>query len=194
VRCPEDAQNIVNDLEQKLADAKAWRDKILFDIRKAQAAIDAGDRKAVFTQGGLNKENVAVGRLILSLEREVAEARKRVEHAEAQAAAAALKQAIAAVAGARLYEVVCPDGVRKVRHRAASLEALRKVLQPGYVAVGQVFGHAEDGTGGFVSVPGAPSMLKALLAANGDDLIAYLAERGIGGPVVILPSNNRDLQ
>jgi hypothetical protein len=92
------------------------------------------------------------------------------------------------------FECICPDGVRKVRHRAASLEALRKVLQPGYVAVGQVFGHAEDGTGGVVSVPGAPSMLKVLLEANGHELIAYLAERGIGGPVVVLPSNNRELQ
>jgi hypothetical protein len=85
---------------------------------------------------------------------------------------------MAALPRDKWFECVCPDG-RKVRHRHHSLEALQRELQPGYRAVGQVFGHAEDGTGGFVSTPGAPSMLKALLDSQGDELIAFLAERGI---------------
>jgi hypothetical protein len=89
------------------------------------------------------------------------------------------------------FAVSCPDG-RAVRHRHSSMGALQKELQPGYRAIGQVFGHAEDGTGGFVSTPGAPSMLKALLESEGDVLMEWLAERGIGGPVVVLPSNNRN--
>jgi hypothetical protein len=44
---------------------------------------------------------------------------------------------------------------------------------------GQVFGANADDTGGIVSRPGAPSMLKALLESQGDELIAFLAERGI---------------
>jgi hypothetical protein len=59
------------------------------------------------------------------------------------------------------------------------MDALQKELQPGYRAIGQVFGHNEDDTGGFISQPGAPSMLKALLESQGDELIAFLAERGI---------------
>ena len=59
---------------------------------------------------------------------------------------------------------------------------------------GQVFWANADDTGGIVSSPGAPSMLKALLESQGDELIAFLAERGIVGPVVALPSNNRELQ
>ena len=84
--------------------------------------------------------------------------------------------------GARLWPFTrpCPDG-RKVRHRGASLESMQRVLQPGYRAIGQVFGANEDGTGGFISQPGAPSMLKALLESEGDELLAFLAEHGITG-------------
>ena len=195
-RSVDDFRQTLRICEMRLANAKKQRDVILNDIRKASAAVDAGDQRARLELGGLNKSNVAAGRLIVSIEREVAEAKKRLSMAENQAATAAAKRAsidAAAVPRDKLFEVAAPDG-RKLRHRHYSLEALRKELQPGYVAVGQVFGHAEDGTGGFVSVPGAPSMLKALLEANGDDLIAFLAERGIGGPVVALPHNNKEMQ
>jgi hypothetical protein len=77
------------------------------------------------------------------------------------------------------------------------MDALQKELQPGYRAIGQVFGHNEDGTGGFISQPGAPSMLKALLESQGDELLAFLAERGIVGSdktVIVLPANNREVQ
>jgi hypothetical protein len=86
-------RKVLNGLEVELSGAKARRDKILLDIRKASAAVDASDRQARFAQGGLNKEADAVGRLILSIEGQVAEARKRVEMAEVQAAAAAAKRA-----------------------------------------------------------------------------------------------------
>jgi hypothetical protein len=129
----------------------------------------------------LHKSDAAAGRLILSLEAQVAGARKRVALAETQVATAASKRAIAdeaAVPHNKLFETVCPDG-RRVRHRHHSLEALQKALQPGYSVVGQVFGANEDDTGGIVSRPGAPSIMKALLESQGDELVAFLAERGI---------------
>ena len=78
----EDLRKVLSGLEVKLADAKAQRDRILIDMRKASAAADKGDQRARFAQGGLNKEDAAAGRLILSLEAQVAEARKRLGMAE----------------------------------------------------------------------------------------------------------------
>jgi hypothetical protein len=133
--------------------------------------------------------------LVLSIEREVGESRKRLSMAEAQSAAAAAKRAEAddaALIRDKWFEVRCPDG-RKVRHRHHSLEALRKELQPRYVAVGQVFGANEDGTGGFLADPRS-DMMQAMLDAYGDTLLAWLTERGIVGAdktVVVLPSNGR---
>jgi hypothetical protein len=195
----DDFRKAVKDRELKLAAAKKQRDTIHIDMRKAQAAVDAGDQRARMELSGLNKANVEVGPLILSIGREVAEARGRLSLAENQAAAAAAKRAsvdAAAVMADKWFECACPDG-RKVRHRGASLESLQRALQPGYRAIGQVFGANEDGTGGFVSSPGAPSMLKALLESEGDELLAFLAARGIIGSdktVVVLPDNNRGLQ
>ena len=82
----DDLRKGLSDLEQKLGDAKARRDKILLDIRKASAAVDAGDRQARFAQGALNRRNAAAGRLILSLEAQVSEAMKRLDMAVNQAA------------------------------------------------------------------------------------------------------------
>jgi hypothetical protein len=197
-RCTtEGTQKILNELEAELAEAKVRRDKILLDLRKASAAIDAGDKRARFTQGALNKDEVAAGRLILSIERQVVEAKKRIVMADAQAAAVALKRAQSDAAPRdKWFAVSTPDG-RDVRHRHSSMEALQKELQPGYRAIGRVFGHNEDGTGGFVSTPSSPSMLKALLESDGDVLMGWLAERGITSvdkTVVVLPSNNRELQ
>ena len=158
-------------------------------------------RKHGFVQGSLNREDEAAGRLVLSITAEVKEAKKRLDMAIDQAATAAAKRAElddAAMVRGKVFEIICPDGVRRVRHRGASQEDMRRRLQPGYSIAGEVFGANADDTGGFVSVPGAPSMLKALLEANGDDLIAFLAERGIISSdkqtVVILPNNNRELQ
>jgi hypothetical protein len=176
----DDLRKALSDLEQKLGDAKARRDKILLDIRKASAAVDAGDQRARFAQGGLNKEDAAAGRLILSLEAQVAEARKRLGMAETQAATAEAKRASADAGAAsrdRLFEVVCPDG-RKVRHRHESAGALQKALMPGYRVVAEVFGAGIDDEGGLVE-PIGQSTMKTLLAAHGDELVAFLAERGI---------------
>jgi hypothetical protein len=147
--------------EVKLANAKKQRETILLDIKRANAAVDMGDQRARLELNGLNKQNVAAGRLVLSFEAKVAESRKRLAMATNQVAVAAAKRASAdeaALVRDKLFEVVCPDG-RKVRHRHHSLEALRKALQPGYSVVGQVFGMNADDTGGFVSSPGAPSMV-----------------------------------
>jgi hypothetical protein len=106
--------------EVKLAAAKRQRDIILADIGKANAAVDSGDKQARNALPGLNKANVEVGRLILSIGREVCEARGRLSLAENQAAAGALKRAqsdAAAVPADKWFECICPDGVRKVRHR-----------------------------------------------------------------------------
>jgi hypothetical protein len=169
-------------LDAKLANAKKQRDTILIAIRKASAAVDAGDQRARFAQAGLNKEADSVGRL----EGQVSEARKRVEMAEVQAATVAAKRAsvdAAAVAGDRLFEVETPDG-RKVRHRYTSSGALQKMLQPGYRVVAEVFGAGIDGREGLVE-PIGQSTMKTLLAAHGDELLAFLAERGIIGSAAI---------
>jgi hypothetical protein len=184
----EQTQTVLAELEAELAAATSRRAKILADISEANTA-SVRDQRAKLSLPALNREEIAAGRLIRSIERVLGEAKKRIAAIENQAKVRALKQAqsdAAAIPADKLFEVETPDG-RRVRHRAASLEALRKILQPGYRAIGRVFGHAEDGTGGFVSVPGAPSMLKALLEAEGDELVAYLAARGIVGPPAQAP-------
>jgi hypothetical protein len=148
------------------------------------------------------KQDAAVGRLILSLEADVREAKKRLAMAETQAETVKARQA-AAVAGPiqreRLFEVACPDG-RKVRHHHATADSLQKMLQPGYKVVAEVFGAGIDGNGGFVAPIGssAPTIMESLLDAFGDQLLAWLASRGIigsdKGTVVVLPSNSRELQ
>jgi hypothetical protein len=119
-------------------------------------------------------------RLIRSAEAQVFEAGKRLQMAENQAAVAAAKRASAdagAVSHDRLFEVVCPDG-RKVRHRHESAGALQKVLLPGYRVVAEVFGAGVDDKGGMIESIGQSTM-KTLLVAHGDELVAFLAERGI---------------
>jgi hypothetical protein len=192
----EGAQKILNELETELAEAKVRRDKILVDINKASAAA-VRDQRERLKLPALNKSNVEAGRLIVSIERQVSEAKKRLVMSENHAAAGASKRAELAVAGDRLYEVVCPDGVRKVRHRAASLEALQKALQPQYHVVSEIFWASEDNTGGFAASIGSDTksnMMDGLLQAHGDTLLAWLEARGIiGNPVKItLPANGRE--
>jgi hypothetical protein len=176
----EDLRKALNGLEVKLSDAKAQRDRILIDVRKTSAAADTGDQPARFAQAALNKEDSAAGRLILSLQAQVAEARKRLAMAETQAAIVAAKRASAdagAVPHDRLFEVATPDG-RVVRHRHESAGALQKVLTPGYRVVAEVLGAGIDDKGGVIE-PIGQSTMKTLLAAHGDELVAFLAERGI---------------
>jgi hypothetical protein len=177
----DDLRKTLRNHESKLGAAERQRNVISIDLRVASAAADGGDKKANITLTALRKSEAAAVRLIRSAEAQVFEAGKRLQMALNQQAVAASKRASAdegAVPRDKLFEVVCPDG-RKVRHRHSSLEALQKALQPGYVAAGQVFGANEDDSGGIISRPGAPSMMKALLESQGDDLVAFLAERGI---------------
>lgn len=183
----EDRRQVLNALETKLTAAKAQRDRIGIDVRKATAAADIGDQRARFAQDGLNKEDAAAGRLILSLEAHVAEARKRLAMAETQVATVAAKRASAdagVVPHDRLFEVTTPDN-RVVRQRHESAGALQKVLTPGYQVVAEVFGAGIDDKGGMIELIGQSTM-KALLAAHGDELVAFLAERGIIGSAAIM--------
>jgi hypothetical protein len=59
-------------------------------------------------------------------------------------------------------------------------------LLPNYTITAEVFGASGDGQGGFAASigPGAKSIMASLLESHGDELVAFLAERGI------IPSNN----
>jgi len=180
----EDRRKIVAAYEAKLAGAKAQRDRILIDVRKASAAADMGDQRARFAQGGLNKEDAAAGRLILSLEVQVAEARKRLAMAETQVATVEANRHVMAAPRdgepVRWFEVRTP-GDRVIRHRAASLDALQGALLKGYVVTAEVFGASPAGLGGVAAQIGSdvPSIMAGLLAAHGKDLQTWLASHGV---------------
>jgi hypothetical protein len=187
-RTVEDFKATLKSREVALANAKKQRDTILNDIRIANAAIDAGDKQARLQLNMLNKSKVEIGRLILSIQHGVSEARGLLALATNQAAAAALKKAqveAAAVPKDKLFETACPDG-RRVRHRHHSIEALRRELQPGYIPIGQVFGANADDTGGFVA-DAKSNMMDGPLQAHGDTLLAWLASRGIVGSITQAP-------
>ena len=168
--------------EVKLIAAKKQRDVIQIDMRKATLAVDLGDQKARLELHNLRKSDDTIARLISSLETQITEAGKRLQMAETQAATVASRRAVAdeaAVPHNRLFEVVCPGpDCRKVRHRHASAGELQKVLEPGYRVTAEVFGAGNDDKGGMIE-PIGQSTMKTLLAAHGDELIAFLAERGI---------------
>jgi hypothetical protein len=172
-------------LEAELVTAKGRRDKILIERQKAIAAVDTGDQRARFAQAALNKEDGAAGRLILSLEAQVADARKRLAMAETQAATVEAKSHAMAIpcdgAGKwRWFETTTLDG-RVLRHRALSLAELQKALLKNYKVTAEVFGASATGVGGVASQIGSdvPSIMAGLLAAHGEEIVAFLAERGI---------------
>jgi hypothetical protein len=179
----EGAQKVLNELEAELADVKARRDRILADISKANDA-SVRDQRARMELPALNKSNVETGRLIVSLEREVAEARKRVAIVEAHAAAAKEKQAAEHGGTGRLVqlEIRAPDG-RVLRQFHKSVDAARSALQPGYEVTGQVIGS------GVVSPigPGARSFMASLLDAGGGELLEFLEAHGIVGCIAQAP-------
>jgi hypothetical protein len=175
----DDFRATLRDREAKLAAAKKQRDTVLADIRRASERVDAGDKAARFELLGLNKANVAAGRLVLSLEADVEVSKKRVERAENQVAAVETKRAIAEAATVphdRLFEVETPDA-RRVRHHHATADSLQKMLQPGYKVVAEVFNAGIDGNGGLVE-PLGHSTMKTLLTVHGDELIAFLEAQG----------------
>jgi hypothetical protein len=195
----EETQGVLNELEAELAAVKHRRDAILADISKANAA-SVRDQRARLELPRLNKEETSAGRLILSIERQIAEARKRVDMLANQAAAARAKAAVPIMDGPeRLFLVKTPNN-GQVRHKAQSVEQLRARLLAGYSVAGEIFGANDAGAGGVVAAiaPTGPSIMAGLLAAHGKDLEAWLADRGIVGTdkqtVVVLPANGRDLQ
>jgi hypothetical protein len=106
--------------------------------------------------------------LVNSVDAELTEAKRRLNAAQNQAAQVARMDAAPNVAGSLWFEVECApspnEAVRRVRHRAVSADALRSALLPGYRVVAQIFGHAEDGTGGFSVMVGQREALMAALA------------------------------
>jgi hypothetical protein len=195
----DDFRKTLSGLEVKLSDAKGRRDKILIERQKTSALVDKGDKQARLAQAGLNKEEAAAGRLILSLERELAEAKKCLAMGQAQVDAVRAKAGvpIAENPADRLFLVSTPHNLHHVRHKARTIEALRARLLPGYNVQGEIFGANDAGEGGVVAAisPTGPSIMAGLLQAFGDELITFLAERGIvgsGKPVVVMPSNNRE--
>ncbi len=157
--------------EEQLAAAVQRRDALTADLQRVSARADAGgkDGKAARLElAPLNKALLAAGRLVQSLQRQVAEAKKWRGMAVAQAANAARLAVVAADAGLprdRVFEVRAPDG-RVLQHLHHSHEALRTALLPGYTVAGEVFGADEQGRGGFS-------------VAAGHDLIAFLAAHGV---------------
>jgi hypothetical protein len=194
----DDFRKTLSELEVKLSDAKGRRDKILIERQKTSALVDKGDKQARLAQAGLNKEEAAAGRLILSLERELAEAKKCLAMGQAQVDAVRAHAAVPVAEGAeRLFLVNTPHNLHQVRHKARTIESLRSRLLPGYTIAGEIFGANDAGEGGVVAAisPTGPSIMAGLLQAFGDELITFLAERGIvgsGKPVVVMPSNNRE--
>jgi hypothetical protein len=136
----DDRRETVALYEAKLAAAKKQRETLLLDMRKASARADAGDRPARFELASLSKQDLAVGRLVLSIEAQLDKAKKWLAMAVDQAATVAARRAQSdAVFGDRLFEVEAPDG-RRVRHRYATADGLQKMLQSGYKVVAEVFG------------------------------------------------------
>jgi hypothetical protein len=81
----------------------------------------------------------------------------------------------------KVFEVRTPDG-RLVRHHHGSLEEAKKAVIAGYLVTGEVLGASADMTGGFLDPcgPGSESLMKTLLDARGDELLAWLASKRIG--------------
>jgi len=77
----------------------------------------------------------------------------------------------------KMFDVEAPDG-RIVRLPAESIEALKPQLAAGYTIVAEAFGVRKDGAGGYSIPLGGKSLLAILIEAHGDDLLAFLKEKG----------------
>ena len=90
------------------------------------------------------------------------------------------REAIANLPKHRMFEVKGADG-RILRHRANNVHQLRAELVPGYTVIAEVFGFAQDGTGGIsVSTDASvPTLLDGILQAFGAELLAWLSEQGV---------------
>lgn len=168
----------ISKLEAKLLEAKMRRSQLVAELRQAIEAAKPGDLASIAAQAPLNRALEVQERLLLSIEREIREARKQLEMAEAQ------QKNIARVKAAQeaeqlpkpnLFEIETPDH-RRLRHRANSYAVLQRQLLPGYAVVGQVFGAADDDTGGVAAdiAPRGPNILEGMLEAFGPSLKAWL--------------------
>jgi hypothetical protein len=184
-------------LEGKLSDALNRRDKILVETARAAdkaAAIGGiGDQSAKMSLGPLNEKARTVDSEIALLRMNITHAKRMLELAEAHAENAKARQAAERGEPGRLVqlEIRAPDG-RTLRQFHRSVDAARAALQNGYEITGQVIsGNTVSPVG-----PGAQSFMKALLAAHGDELMEFLAERGVTGSdkqtVIVLPENGRE--
>jgi hypothetical protein len=161
----EDAKAALADLEGKLSDALDRRDKILV------ATARAADKAAAI--GGIGDQSAKIA----EAHGESAKARQAVEHGAAPPRLVQL-------------EIRAPDG-RMLRQFHRSVDAARKALQSGYEITGEVIGSGVVSPVG----PGAQSFMKALLTAHGDELMEFLAERGVVASdktVIVLPENGRE--
>lgn len=88
----------------------------------------------------------------------------------------------------RIFEVRAPDG-RILRHHHGSLEDAKKAVLPGYFVTGEVLGASADMSGGFIDRcgPGDESFMQVLLESRGEELLAWLATKGI------LPKSNTEI-
>jgi hypothetical protein len=180
----EKAQDAVEAWECKLA--VATREKSSVDRKVRSAATAAiGDNKVRMSLAGLNKESEAAQRMVRTIERDLAEAKKRLGQVQNSLALQRANSAAMANAhlppGQRLFVVVGPDQ-RQHGHRHRTPEALSATLQPGYKVCFEVFGSAADGTGGTVASVGGtdvPSFLAGILRASGPELLAWLQSHGV---------------
>jgi uncharacterized protein involved in exopolysaccharide biosynthesis len=141
----------LSDLGVAREDAAARRQAIFSDLRQLSIKAEAGDKKALYAQGPLNKDVEDLSRLIIKIDREINDKKRMLDLCRGQAAAIASRAAAAQSSTAehvRWFEVNCPGG-RVVRHRHASLESIRAALEPGYSVRSELFGTSENGEGGF---------------------------------------------
>jgi hypothetical protein len=192
----EDAKAALAGLEGKLSDALDRRDKIIVEtVRAADKAAAIGgieDQSAKMSLAPLNKQGAAIDAEISLLRINITHAKRMLELAEAHGESARARQAAERGEPGRLVqlEIRAPDG-RVLRQFHKSVDAARAVLAAGYEVTGEVIG------GSVVSPigPGAQSFMKALLSAHGDELMEFLAERGVVGAdktEIVLPENGRE--
>jgi hypothetical protein len=189
----EDAKAALTGLESKLLDAVSRRDAVIVETAhaddKAAAIGGIGDQSAKMSLTPLRKQAKAIDSEISLLRVNIIYAKRQLALAEAHAEAGRAKAAEANGDPGRLVqlEIRAPDG-RMLRQWHKSVDAARAALQSGYEVIGEVIGS------GVVS-PIGQSFMKSLLAAHGDELMEFLAERGVAGSdktIVVLPSNGRE--
>jgi hypothetical protein len=194
------AQTTFANIEDKLASAMARREELSIEILRIDAdCVGTRGSNSATKIAPLRKQATAIDGEIAVLRMEQRHAQQALDRQVAAAENVKAQQAAAAIpvtdGPERLFLVKTPNK-GQIRHKAKSLGQLTARLLPGYTIAGEIFGADDSGAGGVVAAiePTGPSIMSGLLAAFGDELVAYLSERGIGGPVVVLPHNGRDLQ